>query len=520
LDDCDAGDTVLVEPGTYQEALVWPEVDNLILGGEEFAVQTFVQAVGNNRAFTRIGGNLLEISLRRLTFTGGDADAKGGGLYISSAELEIEGCVISYNHADEEGGGAFIRDSTILLDDCVIKGNDTGLPGEDAADGLGLYLLNCEGEVRDCIIRDHSNLNMRGAGVFCTGGVTFTGNLFENNDHTGTDGGGGALSLTGGGVIGGNVFRGNAGIGAAVLVTDPDTVISNNLFLDNTAATGSGAIQTVTATTITFNTFDGNLPAAVACLACDLVVENSILTGSTIAIFNQGGTISSDYNDYWNNGLALHNSVPGEHDLFLDPRFVSRFSDDHYLSQIAAGQGQDSPCVDTADPETGGPGGTTRTDQVPDSHPPDMGYHYPITGSATPTPSPSPTPRDTETPAPTPEPNLTILITTNSQFFSPDDLFILRLLIDNPGPGFDAHLYVALDIAGMLFFYPSWAGYPPDIDYQPISIWADGVFSGTLLEFPWPEGAGSGTAGFYAALLDETDVTLLALDSCNFSFEP
>ncbi len=69
----------------------------------------------------------------------------------------------------------------------------------------------------------------------------------------------------------------------------------------------------------------------------------------------------------------------GEGNIDADPLFVTGTSGDYYLSQTAAGQGSDSPCVDTGS-ETAEDSGlddrTTRTDGVPDSGIVDMGYHY------------------------------------------------------------------------------------------------------------------------------------------------
>jgi hypothetical protein len=61
-----------------------------------------------------------------------------------------------------------------------------------------------------------------------------------------------------------------------------------------------------------------------------------------------------------------------------DPLFAAGPQGDYYLSQIAAGQFQDSPCVDTGDPGSPMIDGTTRTDEVQDSGVVDMGYHYPF----------------------------------------------------------------------------------------------------------------------------------------------
>jgi len=63
--------------------------------------------------------------------------------------------------------------------------------------------------------------------------------------------------------------------------------------------------------------------------------------------------------------------------ISTDPLFVSGPLHSYYLSQTAAGQGADSPCVDTGDPAmlTGLDRQTTRTDSLRDTGTIDMGYH-------------------------------------------------------------------------------------------------------------------------------------------------
>jgi len=64
-----------------------------------------------------------------------------------------------------------------------------------------------------------------------------------------------------------------------------------------------------------------------------------------------------------------------------DPLFVSGLLGDYYLSQTAAGQAADSPCVDAGSDTAAALGldaVTTRTDSVPDTGIVDMGYHHPL----------------------------------------------------------------------------------------------------------------------------------------------
>jgi len=72
----------------------------------------------------------------------------------------------------------------------------------------------------------------------------------------------------------------------------------------------------------------------------------------------------------------------GEGNIDADPLFVPGPLGDHYLSQVAAGQNADSPCIDAGSGLAASYGlasMTTRTDNMPDVGMVDIGYHYPGT---------------------------------------------------------------------------------------------------------------------------------------------
>jgi len=85
--------------------------------------------------------------------------------------------------------------------------------------------------------------------------------------------------------------------------------------------------------------------------------------------------------------LEVHNSCIeggwdglGEGNFDADPLFVTGALGEYYLSQTAAGQPEDSPCVDAGSilaVEAGVADKTTRTDGSPDTGVVDIGYHYP-----------------------------------------------------------------------------------------------------------------------------------------------
>lgn len=101
--------------------------------------------------------------------------------------------------------------------------------------------------------------------------------------------------------------------------------------------------------------------------------------------------IENSYNDVWGNTFDYDGLSPGTSSLSVDPLFVDPDGDDNilgeaggeddefYLSQTAAGQSVESPCVDAGSDLASNlnmDGKTTRSDLTPDSGTVDMGFHY------------------------------------------------------------------------------------------------------------------------------------------------
>jgi len=124
------------------------------------------------------------------------------------------------------------------------------------------------------------------------------------------------------------------------------------------------------------------------CTVCDNGVYGVARWGSGIGtitirdtiVYGNGNDIAGDLGGY-----AVSYSDVGDGDfagsdgnITADPQFVAGSYHSYYLSQVAAGQGSDSPCVDAGSDTAanlGLDGATTRTDAVPDADQVDMGYH-------------------------------------------------------------------------------------------------------------------------------------------------
>lgn len=191
----------------------------------------------------------------------------------------------------------------------------------------------------------------------------------------------------------------------------------------------------------------------------------------------------------------------GAGNISEDPMFVTGPGGAYYLSQVAAGQAADSPCVDAGETdasETCFQSETvqycmsdyvTRSDEGFDAGIVDMGYHYPEINTKPGTPTPTPTQFPTATPTPDPTatptqgdiPGVDLVISGGS--FTGGEHFLLEAVCMAEETG-SYDLYVMLDFYGYYLFYPDWretlGGATLDLD-------AMAPRTETILDFIWPE---------------------------------
>ncbi len=527
LNAAGSGDTVLVSPGIYTESLQWPSLEKLILQGDIPDDRAIIEPPLHYRCLTYdpdVTGSELIIS--NIIFRNGRSAYSGGALFISNSIIHIKNCNIDSNYANHRGGGMFFTACDVELSDSVISGCHSNREGGGACfiscnlnitdtkveqnntdnerDGLGLYLYDCTGVIRNSIIQDHSNWYMNGAGIFSTGCVNVIGCLFERNAQYGSDYISGALHTGGNCLIQDNVFIDNFGWGAAIKADGDGVNITNNLFIRNTGHYSySGSIWIQGSSTIVFNTFVDSLNSAITVAwTSQPVISNCIFSGNGKAInnFNNSGGATCDYNAFFNNGADYDGIDPGLNDLFdRDPLFVTGPLGDYYLSQTAAGQPATSPCVDAGDPLATVPCGTTRTDQVPDDPPPDTGFHYPYSSDPPPTftPTLSPTPEPTSTPAC--DWLGAKLEMSQLHLYRSGDTFWLECQVCVDTKMSDIPTVILLGVYGEFWFWPAWT---QEFDHS-IMTFDPGltVFYG-IDPFTWPTVEGHVTGlEFFAALL-------------------
>lgn len=275
-------------------------------------------------------------------------------------------------------------------DGCIVEG------GGSWADIHYAFMFE-NGEGPDSILRGFTITNFKhegvAAGINISGSPTIIGNVLTNNE--GFDGGG-AMMVSGSPLIIDNVFTNNTSeySGAIMIWGESEPLIFNNLLTGNVSYNkgygDSGAIYCfcyyygecrplIVGCTIADNFGGGYASGIYANEEAVITVRDSVVWG------NWNGQI------YAFNGSVTYSDVeggfPGTGNINTDPLFVSGPDGDYRLSQLAAGQAEDSPCVDVgSDPaidvcatlptgESCLGDGSTRTDGIHDSGQADMGYH-------------------------------------------------------------------------------------------------------------------------------------------------
>ena len=260
----------------------------------------------------------------------------GGAILCEGASPTIRGNLIEANTALENGGGICCRGGAVpLIESNTIDGNWAWLGG-------GLYSVDASPTISGNLLIDNSSDN--GGGICCNGSGSprISGNQILYNHCTN---------------------------GGGIWCHGPAALIENNLIYYNIVDYDGGAIHCSAPVEITFCTITGNIADSNGG-----GVSGSGTVVHTIFSNNLWKDIHGEFNVTWS---CVHN-VPGEGNFSADPLFVTGPGGDFYLSQTAAGQAADSPCVDAGDPAGGMIEGTTRTDLVQDAGIVDTGFHYPL----------------------------------------------------------------------------------------------------------------------------------------------
>ncbi|GEM_PF-6017482 len=464
--------TVHLAPGQYAVSSLDEWTDGLILDNVSIvgagADQTVLDGEYLNTTFSAQCRNAVISGIKFIR-------SSSSGVYCTGNSARVQDCVISDNR---QGGIGMNLSDVSVVRRCIIEDNGSDNPDFVMA---GLTTISSGNQpymqfVENCIIRNNSGPTVGGLFV---GGWAEIWNCTISGNVSASAGGGIRGQSTEVRVLNCILEGNHAPEGGAVYVEgfDSSAELVNCTFVNNSADTGAsvGVVRNSSIENCIMR--DNFSPSGVQ---IQVEVDNGYAPEQMTRI------TSSDIE----NGLASVYVEPEAVASFIwdssnfdeDPLFVAGPEGNFYLSHTAAGQAQDSPCVDrgqwpASDYCTSGSpriclnSMSTRTDEIADSDMVDVGYHY----------------STAEPPAPGTWMDLRFLMPAT--YFASGDVFRLDLSAESQlNSALDAHLFIVLEISGQLWFYPSWTlceGPEYQFDYRTIQIRKETL--SIISQFQWPE---------------------------------
>lgn len=180
------GDTVLVQPGIYQELISLQDkaitiASNYLISGDPSYIETtIIDGQSNNTVVTFMGvpaearfcgftvingfsffgagvkcnsGSDLQIDHLKIR---DNSSAYGGGMYILNSDPNINAIVINNNEGSNSGGGIYLESSSGILENLLIYNNNAG-------NGSAFRMINSAPQINCITVSDN---NSPGAGVF------------------------------------------------------------------------------------------------------------------------------------------------------------------------------------------------------------------------------------------------------------------------------------------------------------------------------------------------------------------
>ena len=375
INDANDGDEIVLQPGTYTGSGNY----NIDFLGKAITVRSTdpndpdvvagtvidCENVTGRRGFYFHSGEGPDSVVAGLTVTRGRITgypARGGGICCNGASPQILRLTIS---------------------DCVARGNNSlgrEEPGEDAFGGGICCYAGSNSVIKNCVVTDDNAIGGDASpwgppGVEPRNGGAFGGGIYYSTDSNGTVE---ACVINNNSVQPGDA-EGAPGIayGGGLYAYGSSLAVANCIIAGNNNASphyqGGGIVcesnPKIKNCTVTGNTA-ASLYGGIYC-RFGAVITNSI-------IWNNSGTqVAGAVVSY----CDVQGGYSGTGNINADPCFVSGPFGGHYLSEVAAGQDSNSPCVNAGSDTAANLGMdivTTRTDEVPDAGIVDMGYHYNI----------------------------------------------------------------------------------------------------------------------------------------------
>jgi len=284
LNQCESGDTVLVDWGTYYENIFWPETNGIKLISLGDPGNTIIDGGGvSSVIYINPTSSHIDSSTEISNFgiTNGGNTSRGSGLFISGASPRIYANLISNNHSSLWGGGVFISGTTdnLKIEDCVILENSS------SSAGGGIYIENSTVSItQSTVSRNYTTWNT----------ATWGDGIYVNNSD---------VFLQGVTVAGHNVQAGT-NYGAGIYLLDnsqlqaDNCVIENNAAFTSTVLIGGNSVANMSNTIIRNNIAVGILGNSVALSDCQ--ISGNVGGGMNVTEANLINVLITD-----NHGIGL-----------------------------------------------------------------------------------------------------------------------------------------------------------------------------------------------------------------------
>ncbi len=436
IDSCGTGssgdpDIVHVAAETYYENIVLDSHVTLLggypPGGGDRDWEANLTSIDGSQADVVV--NLYEddgVTIDGFTIEHGESQY-GGGIACEKSELEVLNCTVRHNKAFQSGtddahargGGLYCNGSTVTLVNCTVRDNTAeadaatySWKSKAFAYGGGIYLADCIASLIECTVRDNTayadsesyigywdDAYAEGGGIYSLSSSpalihttvisnTAYARAYWEGSYGQSYGAGGRYSpLCGVGDRYASAVGGGIWCRDSYNRTTPPR-LRNCLVAEN-----------VIQTSIPWG-YSDSYEAAGGIFSYVAYSYNPapVLTNTTVADNTKHGIYSAGYAEptltdciLWGNGDDVYgvscsgitycdiedgDCASGEGNMSEDPLFVEGY----YLSQTAAGQENQSPCVDAGSDDAlslGLASRSTRTDGEPDLDVVDLGWHYP-----------------------------------------------------------------------------------------------------------------------------------------------
>ncbi len=321
IDNSQDGDTIIVEPGTYQGNIHFNNRAVTLTSrnpDDQNIVQATVIRATSNYSVSFDFGEVNDSVLTGFTIT-------GRGIYCYSSSPTISKNII---RDCEERGIHGENDAAPVISDNTITSNNQH----------GIY--QCDGPITN------NNISQNTVGIAFSDGPIIN-NVISDNIDPGYGRGGGLSSCDG--QITGNTIEYNYAASKGGGCYDCDGDILNNIIIGNASGISGGGLSECRGT-IRNNIIAGNKSNAGGGLfGCTNIINNTIVgniaseTGGAIAecpayiinniiAFNRASTVGgiygnclNSYNDYWSNEIGNFGSgaIVGTGDTIINPLFVS-----------------------------------------------------------------------------------------------------------------------------------------------------------------------------------------------------